>query len=289
MRKYTIVIILLFSLSGIAEAQQLQGKAIAPVSGKRNVEKMTIIDTCKIRFLYAFNAEDIQNPNSYIDLQRLEIGQHFSKYYSFFVYNNDSLVWIWKSKKQSAQSIPSWLGPLGRKKYYWSEYKYSEFFKDYQKNTITEYARMPYGLMNNRQYSEKIPTQNWTVYNDTLTIIGHLCQKATCYFRGRNYIAWFALDIPISNGPWKFGGLPGIILKVYDDKQLYTFECVKIELGKFNIKKYDDFNNYNIIEREKLLKLQIKLNENYCRTIGARMRDGRKLPEPVEYDPLELE
>ena len=96
-----------------------------------------------MRFSYALNAEDITDIDSYVDLQRLEIGQYFSKYYSFFIFNNDSLVWVWKSKKQAAQSIPSWLGPLGKGKYYWSEYKYSEFFKDYQNNTITEYARMP--------------------------------------------------------------------------------------------------------------------------------------------------
>lgn len=288
MKIYIAVILFHFLFLGMIDAQQLQGKAIAPLSGKRRIEKMITIDSCKIRFLYALNAEDIQNIDSYIDFQRLEIGHHFSKYYSFFVFNNDSLVWAWKSKKQTVQSIPSWLGPLGRKKYYWSEYKYSEFFKDYPKNMITEYARMPYGVMNNRQYSEIIPKQNWTIYNDTLTIVGHLCQKATCNFRGRDYTAWFALDIPISNGPWKFGGLPGIILKIYDNKRLYTFECVKIELGVFPIKKYD-FSNYNPIEREKLLKFQKKLNEDYYRTIGARRRDGGRLPAPIIYEPLELE
>uniref|UniRef100_UPI0040278C0D GLPGLI family protein n=1 Tax=Bacteroides cellulosilyticus TaxID=246787 RepID=UPI0040278C0D len=288
MKKYIILIIYHCVFLEIMKAQQLQGKAMAPLSGKRNIEKMTTVDSCNMRFSYALNAEDITNIDSYVDLQRLEIGRHFSKYYSFFIFNNDSLVWIWKNKKQAAQSIPSWLGPLGKGKYYWSEYKYSEFFKDYQNNTITEYARMPYGIMNNRLYSEKTPEQNWTIHNDTSTIIGHLCQKATCYFRGRNYTAWFALDIPICNGPWKFGGLPGIILKVYDDKQLYTFECVKIESGIFPIKKYN-FTSYNPIEREKLLKLQRKLNEDYYRTIGARRRDGGKLPDPVPYEPIELE
>lgn len=60
-----------------------------------------------------------------------------------------------------------------------------------------------------------------------------------CYFRGRSYVAWFTMDIPIENGPWKFAGLPGLILKVYDDKKLYDFECVKIEKNKisFPIKK----------------------------------------------------
>lgn len=53
--------------------------------------------------------------------------------------------------------------------------------------------------------------------------------KATCTFRGREYTAWFCVDIPISNGPWKFGGLPGLILKVYDKDHLFVFESIEIE------------------------------------------------------------
>ena len=48
-------------------------------------------------------------------------------------------------------------------------------------------------------------------------------------FRGRTWIAWFASEIPISDGPWKFNGLPGLIMEVYDAKKHFHFSLVGIE------------------------------------------------------------
>lgn len=278
----------LFAFSHFAEAQQLQGKVLAPTSGRRSIKDMLIVDSGHIRLFYALNAQDINNSETYIDLQRLDIGEHSSKYYSHFVFNNDSLIWSWLQSHPNANSVKRQMGPLGRMNYWWSEYKYSEYFKDYQTNLLTEYARMPHTIRPDMKYSENIPTQDWTINNDTLTVCGYLCQKATCRFRGRDYIAWFTMDIPINNGPWKFGGLPGLILKVYDVDQFYTFECIKIENSKFQIKKYD-FSSYQPTERLKLLKFQRALNEDFCRVAKARSKDGGKLPDPVPYEPLELE
>jgi GLPGLI family protein len=39
------------------------------------------------------------------------------------------------------------------------------------------------------------------------------------------HTAWFALDIPISDGPWKFCGLPGLIMEVYDKGEQQYF-CI---------------------------------------------------------------
>lgn len=67
---------------------------------------------------------------------------------------------------------------------------------------------------------------DWQVLQEFETILGHRVQKATTHFRGRQWIAWFASDIPISDGPYKFKGLPGLILKVEDTKNQHTFECI---------------------------------------------------------------
>ena len=281
------IIFLLFTNKYIA-AQQLQGKVVAP-AGRKDFKEMSVVDSSSIRISYAFNAENIHEPNSYIDLQYLEIGKYISKYYSYFVFNNDSLIWDWQNKHPNAQSIPRKIGILGRMPYYWSEYKYSEFFKDYKRSVLTEYARMPQqSKIPNCMYLEDMPEQDWRILEDTLTINSYLCQKAMCHFRGRDYIAWFAIDIPINNGPWKFGGLPGLILKVYDSQRLYTFECIKVENGKFPIMKYR-FKNYKPTERNKLLRLQRKINENFYQTAGLIPFGRGKAPAPTSYEPLELE
>jgi GLPGLI family protein len=254
----------------------------------RNISNMGTIDSGNIRILYALNAADINNPETYDDLQRLEIGKYLSKYYSYFIYNSDSLCTEWSKKHPNAASLPNRMGVHGKQKYGWSEYYYSEYFKDFSNNTLTEYARMPAYMQNyNCQYSEILPTYDWKIRDDTLIVAGYLCQKAECSFRGRNYIAWFTVDIPVNNGPWKFGGLPGLIMKIYDSDKLYIFECIKVETYKkrYPVKIYD-YNSYVEIDRKKLLNLQKNIKEDFFQLLGITSKSKySKIP----YHPLELE
>ncbi|MDD4697512.1 MAG: GLPGLI family protein [Fermentimonas sp.] len=255
----------------------------------RKAMEMTVVDSGYVRVWYAFNALDIHKPETYDDMQRLEIGSGISKYFSHFVYTCDSLIVDFRKKNKNASGIPRWMGDRG-KEYGWSEYFYSEYFKDFGKNTLTEYARMPHGGIPNFQYTEAMPVQIWEMQQDTLTIAGFLCQKATCRFRGRSYTAWFAHDIPISNGPWKFGGLPGLILKVYDEGKEYLFECVRIEnfRQKYPIKIHDDYRNYRKTERKEVLKLQKAIHDDYNKVAGIISETPRPRNE-ISYRPLELE
>jgi len=260
---------------------------------KPNVDKMLVIDSSNVRIWYALNATDIKKQETYDDLQRLEIGSHISKYYSHFVFNDDSLTTVWPKEHPNAKHAPpNSLGEKGKKKI-WSEYYYSEYFKDFNKNLLTQYIRMPMDIPN-QQYSESISIQSWKILEDTLTVAGYLCQKATCRFRGINYTAWFAMDIPIQNGPWKFGGLPGLILKAYDSDKLYMFECVKIESfkKKHPIKIHNYYNNFEKTNRQKLHKFLERIYADYYNTAGLIVNrlDGTPiLWKKIPYNPLELE
>jgi GLPGLI family protein len=220
-------------------------------------------------------------------LQRLEIGKNISKYYSYFRFNSDSLITVWHKAHSKTESFPGRLGAIGKKDS-WDEYIFSEYFKDYDKNSLTHYIHKPDGPINPYQYSENMPMQTWEIAEDTLIVAEYLCQKATCTFRGRNFTAWFTMDIPVQNGPWKFSGLPGLILKVYDNDRLYEFECIKVENFK---KKYPikihDYKNYEKIDRQKLQKNIKRLYDDYLTIIGVSKptKPWQKIP----YNPLELE
>lgn len=82
---------------------------------------------------------------------------------------------------------------------------------------------------NNYSYSEAATLFSWHIMPEKMTIVGYPCQKAVTYFAGRTWEAWFTREIPFSDGPYKFTGLPGLIVRVSDSRQFYTFELVKLK------------------------------------------------------------
>ena len=96
--------------------------------------------------------------------------------------------------------------------------------KDHAKGEVTEEA---YFGFNYNTYTEPAPQFDWTLCEDTMTVCGYLCQKATTCFRGRRWTVWYC-DLPLSEGPWKFQGLPGLILQAEDASRHHVFEAVGI-------------------------------------------------------------
>lgn len=109
----------------------------------------------------------------------------------------------------------------------------------------------------------------WQLLNEVKTIKNFKCNKATVNFRGRTFVAWYTLDIPISAGPWKFYGLPGLILEITDTENMYTWYATEIiypakeqlvlpdfDYSKFDLitlRAYVESKLENIKAQEKLL------------------------------------
>ena len=292
MNKRIITIILaLAAVCGGANAQRKQSGARANgshiiVLGRK------VIDTANLRIKYAWGATDIMHDSTYLDCGQLLIGQHMTKYSSWFVEVADSQRVEWARKNPHAQSVPNgtwWM--RGKVPGIWSEYQYSNIF--IHGDTLNEWAVMPMGQEWPQRYEEKWSGQEWTLEEDTASFLGHPCQKASCRWRGRDYVAWFAPDIPIRRGPWKFGGLPGLIMKIHDVDSLYVFEAVAIEKGNFPIYQYPK-EEFMKSTRTHTWKLQIAYNRNYLKTAGIRNFNedgtiGDLKSSPHEYDPMELE
>lgn len=83
------------------------------------------------------------------------------------------------------------------------------------------------GLQHYR-YEEPADAFTWTITPTTATVAGYICQRATTTFGGRQWEAWFTREVPVSDGPYKFYGLPGLIVKVGDTRQHYIFELLKL-------------------------------------------------------------
>lgn len=151
----------------------------------------------------------------------LQIGKQISKYSNYKLLMNDSIMAAELERPElSMSSIVN--SSLARIKKAGDR---STVVKNYPEG---QYLFQKGVLLDAYSYQEDIPVFDWTIAEDTLTVSGYLCRKATCRFRGRDYIAWYAPDIPLSNGPWKFNGLPGLILKVEDTGRDYSFECAAL-------------------------------------------------------------
>lgn len=78
----------------------------------------------------------------------------------------------------------------------------------------------------NRHYLQEPFSLKWKTVPGVDTIAGLPCYKATTQHGGRHYTAWYTPQIPISDGPYIFHGLPGLITKITDAEALYLFELL---------------------------------------------------------------
>ncbi len=174
---------------------------------------------CKYKVIIVSDTSKRQNTQE--DLTGLEITKNMSRYFS--IYNeertNEQIEWKKNNGDKPMDASVSF-----------SNYKKRglkiKIYKKYSDNQLTVFDNIANETFT---FEEQNPDFAWKILPDTMKVLNQVCQKATCQFRGRKYEAWFAQGINVSEGPWKFNGLPGLILKVIDSKQDYFFEAISIE------------------------------------------------------------
>lgn len=75
---------------------------------------------------------------------------------------------------------------------------------------------------------ENMEIPQWKLGQDTLTINGYLCQKATAEVAGRFWEVWYTPQVPINDGPWLLWGLPGLVMQAQDSNGYFKFECKNV-------------------------------------------------------------
>lgn len=139
---------------------------------------------------------------------------------------------------------------------------FSEIIINNKEKILTE--RMYENIFLKKHYAikEDFPTMKWKILDEEKKINNYLCKKAQITFRGRFYTAWYTEKIPISSGPWKFNGLPGLILSISDKEGIYKWELksiiypykgkeidfkkIIINDSKFKLISYKDFDTKRI-------------------------------------------
>lgn len=137
------------------------------------------------------------------------------------------------------------------------------------------------------RYTESLETPQWTLVGKDSIIADYPCQQAETFYRGRHWTVWFTPDIPVSEGPWKLHGLPGLILQAEDSEHWFSFACIEIENAPYNElavpdKKYVDCTRK---EYEDLVKLFWEAPDAFTQKVAGFKgqgfgADGRPLTYP---------
>ena len=187
-------------------------------------QELKKIDDCSMVFIYNYQmCEEHKNPESVNGFEMvLEIGNHYSKFYNpDRGYRDSSLVARINEPRQAVRRVQE----SGLSTHHFCDYY---IFKNYPSLGVTTFfAIIAFG--DAHQVEEELEF-NWKIDNDaTAVILGMNCKKATCHYAGRDYEAWFAPEIPISDGPYKFSGLPGLIVQLQDSDNEHVFELREIK------------------------------------------------------------
>lgn len=159
----------------------------------------------RFEYQYSHMEDTIKNHAAHIFNTVLEITPEKKKFYDLDVYKYDSIV-------------------AGH------GYKNTGFDQDLLKLKSDDVNQVFYFDGSNNQLFrlKSKDVINWKLTGQTRKSDNFNEQQATTHFGGRFWIAWFTTDIPIHEGPYKFGGLPGLIVELQDSKNYFHYTLTKI-------------------------------------------------------------
>ena len=202
-----VLLLLAMAASVLCSSAQRQ-KAKKPAEPKQDETVLSVTYDC-----YFQRVMEVKKREK--DLMRLDIGQHSSQFVSvlgdFFSKNRSDFI---------AKRIKS--------PYTGYTMLRDEVFKNTPKQGYMQFVHMP-GWVSCREKMDGL--FDWQLQRGDSVVCEYPCHKATTTFRGRTWTVWYTLDLPYSDGPWKFCGLPGLILLAYDSEGLFRFNCIGIEKG----------------------------------------------------------
>ena len=254
-----------------------------------------VLDNAYLKCQYEYTLQsDTLSGKTRDDLLILQVGENLSKCYSYYsnevdslmaLPNGDEIAMKMISDAMKSDDFMKGLYPHKRMKTY--------VYKNYPQGNIT----VTDGLsMQDYIYEDELNTQQWEIRDSTKTILNYSCQMAVCNFRGREWTAWFTTDIPVSDGPWKLSGLPGLIMEAYDKGNQYVFTIVGLQKVEdepiYFSETYVGSKRFEKTSRIEFLKAKkaalMNLNGYIEMETGIDLSGGNP-PRIMRYDLLELD
>lgn len=239
-----------------AQTVNLFDESSAGMGDSIDCEKYQVVYDTK--YIYEKKVVKEDTTTSYVQERMvLQIGNKYSAFYSYPVFQRDSIIC-----DNMAKGIPTnFSGSSGNINW--------KIYKDYPEQGKTAY--LDFFAADRYLCLEPVEAIDWQLTDSLDTICGYPCRQAVANFKGRTWTAWYAEDIPIDNGPWKLGGLPGLILKACDSENDYSFTAVGLKKGNVATPIYYKGKTFEPIDRRTLTSLYRKY---YADPIGYLLQDA---------------
>lgn len=215
---------------------------------------------------YKFVSDSTKKDESKTELMFLDVAKKGSKFFSRNLFVSDSLLQV-QNKGGNRDFSKIKFGTIG--------FKVEKSYPDYKVIFFNRLDMDEYKVSDERKL-------NWKILPDKEKIDEFNAQKAIADFAGRKWIAWFVSDIPIQDGPYKFHGLPGLIVKIEDETKSHSFVLKEIKNLKQNEEWISEEKKQRLgalitLSQEKYKKQFLDNRNNPTKGIRQLMASGRKV------------
>ncbi|MDR0437400.1 MAG: GLPGLI family protein [Bacteroidales bacterium] len=121
---------------------------------------------------------------------------------------------------------------------------------------IVDLRALPNAQTHYISYTEILKKPVWKISTETDQIAGYRSQKAITRYGGRDWIVWFTHEIPVSEGPWKLRGLPGLILKAETADGEFSLTATSVSRSTNRPIVKDENNIYRNMPKKEFIKLK---------------------------------
>lgn len=262
-----------------------------------NLSNRTRLDAGKYKCTYTYSAKTVDTNAKEVTVvssTQLLIGEHGAKFADITVFEPDSLA----SVGSPSDSIAHATDMMFSQTYPFTSTVYQNYPEG--KLTTVDICKSNYAVL-----TEDFAALDWELAEDTLTVCDHLCYKAITHYGGRTWEAWYAEDIPMSYGPWKLSGLPGLIMAANDTDGVNSFVINSLQSTDLMVSRPKSVKEISVNRKDFLRMKKEYENAHYgfSGELGEMLKNATESGKPftvfvggmqiifrcANYVPLELE